>query len=810
MGIEALLLSQIISTDGTTGHVVTKQLDGSLALESLPEVDLSAYLPLAGGTMTGQLGLNSYAKLGGVSAGVAAIYANDGVTLGTLEVNRVNTGNVYAVGAYFVNNETHNYGTISGGLALKPNNQNALMANGYGASGTAVVLTTPGGTIGWSSLTYINSLSTGLKEVVSGTVGIYQSDGVTLGTLQAGTISSTDHINFTQPYGKSWIFSGGGDNDIILSGATAARGLKDVNTSVCMFKTGFRVRRTVDAANGSYGFTNGTITNTPDTFLISPSSNVLAVSSDLAGTTLGTLQVAAVESITGSNLVLRRIGGTSITINSSQIEFTGANLVPWVTSAADIGGSSKRWRTGYFSTSVIAPLFDAGGVLTTTLGNATGGVTVTGPLVLPNGVTAAPSMQFASSTNTGILWDGANLSFTRVGLPKLSIGSSNVLFQYGIIRLVSDAYLSRKGTGIVAVSSDSAGTTLGTLQAGVIKANPLTAYPNASASLMSASGFDSLTSAQAGIGFYDYSSGTLKGGLYLRNNGEFAFSSFSSLGPATAGTTILMSSANNGVLSVQRHSDLAPGTVYAATFTNGTTDVTTLGNATGGVTVLGAASILPDGTAMTVGSGSNVAVAINVSATRTQFGYDGTAAYFAGGVSKTVKLLSNNTTLCLEGTVDGKIKIERLILGLTTPNVVLRHSANTLRVFDSTDTTATGAIEAGAATFSGDVTITDVGGIPTLFFGDANHYMRRNGAYVEVRPNDGFRIRNGITQFEVALSGNTTIAGILNLPASTTSRASINIPDGVAPTTPVDGDMWCVGDILYRRIGGVTKSLTFT
>jgi hypothetical protein len=45
--------------------------------------------------------------------------------------------------------------------------------------------------------------------------------------------------------------------------------------------------------------------------------------------------------------------------------------------------------------------------------------------------------------------------------------------------------------------------------------------------------------------------------------------------------------------------------------------------------------------------------------------------------------------------------------------------------------------------------------------------------------------------------------------ASTTSIASINIPDGVAPTTPADGDIWCVGDVLYRRIGGVTKSLTF-
>jgi hypothetical protein len=52
--------------------------------------------------------------------------------------------------------------------------------------------------------------------------------------------------------------------------------------------------------------------------------------------------------------------------------------------------------------------------------------------------------------------------------------------------------------------------------------------------------------------------------------------------------------------------------------------------------------------------------------------------------------------------------------------------------------------------------------------------------------------------------------GKVSTPASTTSAASLNIPDGVAPTSPVDGDMWCIGDVLYRRISGVTKSITFT
>jgi len=59
----------------------------------------------------------------------------------------------------------------------------------------------------------------------------------------------------------------------------------------------------------------------------------------------------------------------------------------------------------------------------------------------------------------------------------------------------------------------------------------------------------------------------------------------------------------------------------------------------------------------------------------------------------------------------------------------------------------------------------------------------------------------------IGIEAKTT--SMLSLPGGTTGVASVNIPDGVAPTNPVDGDVWFVGDVMYRRIGGVTKSLTF-
>lgn len=50
----------------------------------------------------------------------------------------------------------------------------------------------------------------------------------------------------------------------------------------------------------------------------------------------------------------------------------------------------------------------------------------------------------------------------------------------------------------------------------------------------------------------------------------------------------------------------------------------------------------------------------------------------------------------------------------------------------------------------------------------------------------------------------------LDVAASTTARASINIASGTAPTSPVDGDIWYEGTDLKIRIGGNTRTFTVT
>ena len=64
---------------------------------------------------------------------------------------------------------------------------------------------------------------------------------------------------------------------------------------------------------------------------------------------------------------------------------------------------------------------------------------------------------------------------------------------------------------------------------------------------------------------------------------------------------------------------------------------------------------------------------------------------------------------------------------------------------------------------------------------------------------------DGVANIGIAQSSSTT----LNIAPSITTRSSLRLTAGVAPTSPVDGDMWRVGAQLFLRDGGTTKSVTF-
>jgi len=65
-----------------------------------------------------------------------------------------------------------------------------------------------------------------------------------------------------------------------------------------------------------------------------------------------------------------------------------------------------------------------------------------------------------------------------------------------------------------------------------------------------------------------------------------------------------------------------------------------------------------------------------------------------------------------------------------------------------------------------------------------------------------------IAQQVVGLSAVQTVTNkIMNLASSTAAAASLNVPAGTAPTTPVNGDIWTTSAGAYARINGVTKQL---
>jgi hypothetical protein len=63
----------------------------------------------------------------------------------------------------------------------------------------------------------------------------------------------------------------------------------------------------------------------------------------------------------------------------------------------------------------------------------------------------------------------------------------------------------------------------------------------------------------------------------------------------------------------------------------------------------------------------------------------------------------------------------------------------------------------------------------------------------------------------VSFNGATnTFLNSITLATSSASTPSLNLPDGAAPSSPVDWDIWRIGDTVYLRDGGTTRSITFT
>lgn len=118
------------------------------------------------------------------------------------------------------------------------------------------------------------------------------------------------------------------------------------------------------------------------------------------------------------------------------------------------------------------------------------------------------------------------------------------------------------------------------------------------------------------------------------------------------------------------------------------------------------------------------------------------------------------------------------------------------------------------------MSVNDIAGLPILeVFSDDRVVMGQynsntlhvSGDFIGVDclPVSGISLNvSGVSRFNttgLVISGDSISAsGKLSLSSGTTGRATFNIPHGIAPTSPVDGDIWTTISGLYARINGAT------
>lgn len=117
---------------------------------------------------------------------------------------------------------------------------------------------------------------------------------------------------------------------------------------------------------------------------------------------------------------------------------------------------------------------------------------------------------------------------------------------------------------------------------------------------------------------------------------------------------------------------------------------------------------------------------------------------------------------------------------------------------------AAGSVGAPSLSFTGD---TDSG----LFYVSADSFaMVANGAAVFTAAAGGVTADGTLSVTGTTTLGVTNITGKLTGTASTAGSAGLNVPPGVAPTTPVNGDLWVTASGFFGQIGGTTFTFATT
>lgn len=177
--------------------------------------------------------------------------------------------------------------------------------------------------------------------------------------------------------------------------------------------------------------------------------------------------------------------------------------------------------------------------------------------------------------------------------------------------------------------------------------------------------------------------------------------------------------------------------------------------------------------------------------------FSGSPAYSVGFGStvpaKVLTLATNNIvrlTLDTNGALTFATAASKIIPGVTSFSH--RNNADTQDNFILTD--------AGNASVRGNLVI----GGTTVSFSSAVVKILQGATSLSIRDNAD------TTDTILISSAGITLTRSLLTAVSVTGQAGLNIPHGVAPTSPVNGDVWSTTTTLNFRLNGVTKSITMT
>ena len=196
-------------------------------------------------------------------------------------------------------------------------------------------------------------------------------------------------------------------------------------------------------------------------------------------------------------------------------------------------------------------------------------------------------------------------------------------------------------------------------------------------------------------------------------------------------------------------------------------------------------------------------------------GYDGTAYLEMGGID----IVSSGTI----GTNRVPTEMRFLVATNAAPSV-LTEMVRVTSVGVGIGTSAVGY----PLTVNGSISISDAGGSFQLRGSGVAWQIYKAGNNLEIYDitnsipkvqisagaNGAFNFYNGTGNVIFNGAGNVGIGtpsptAALHLPASSTVRASLCIPAGTAPTTPVAGDVWAEGTALKFYDGAAVKTLVF-